>query len=72
MHSVAAGHLLVSIILRHINRNKYSNYVLFFTLIFPDGSNGKNIFAKKKRNRVRDFFFQKGIYAPHNDGDGGN
>lgn len=71
MHSVAAGHLLASTILRHINRNKYSNYVLFFTLIFPDGSNGKNIFTKK-RNRVRDFFFQKGIYAPHNDGDGGN
>lgn len=29
-------------------------------------------FSQKKRNRVRDFFFQKGIYAPHNDGDGGN
>lgn len=71
MHPVAAGHLLDSTILRHINRNKYSNYVLFFTLIFPDGNNGKNIFAKK-RNRVRDFFFQKGIYAPYNDGDGGN
>lgn len=29
-------------------------------------------FSQKKRNRVRDFFFQKGIYAPHTDGDGGN
>ena len=59
MHSVAAGHLLASIILRHINRNKYSNYVLFFTLIFPDGSNGKNIFAEKKETAFAISFFKR-------------
>ena len=46
---------------------------LLLNLIFSDSphDNGKNT-TQKKRNRVRDFFFQKGIYAPYNDGDGGN